>query len=222
MDAVALGECQDIFTISRNVADRLSRFNRLPGTPLHPPPRDAHRFHPGSYGDYLLFAGRLERIKRVDLALRALARGGGRARLRVAGTGSLEADLRRTAEKLGVADRVDFLGFVPADDLLELYAECRGAFYTPEDEDYGYVTVEAFLSKKPVITSSDAGGPLEFVEDDVNGYVAAPEPGALAESIDRLFSLSEPRLREMGEAGHRRTAHITWDRVVDCLTESIR
>ena len=84
------------------------------------------------------------------------------------------------------------------------------------------MTVEAFLSKKPVITSSDAGGPLEFVEDDVNGYVASPEPGALAESIDRLFSLSETRLREMGEAGHRRAAHITWDRVVDRLTESIR
>ena len=222
MDAAALGECQGIFTISRNVADRLSRFNRLPGTPLHPPPRDAHRFHSGRYGDYLLYAGRLERIKRVDLALRALARSKGRARLRIAGTGSVEADLQRLAGELGVADRVDDLGFVPADDLLELYAECRGAFYTPEDEDYGYVTIESFLSKKPVITSTDAGGPLEFVEDDVNGYVAAPEPGALAESIDQLFSLSETRLREMGEAGHGRTAHITWDGVVDRLTESIR
>ena len=222
MDGVALGECQSIFTISRNVAERLSRFNRLPGTPLHPPPRDAHRFRSGGYGDYLFYAGRLERIKRVDLALRALAGCGGRARLKIAGTGSLEADLRRLAEELGITDRVDFLGFVPVEDLLELYAGCRAAFYTPEDEDYGYVTIEGFLSRKPVITSTDAGGPLEFVEDGVSGYVAAPEPGALADTVDRLFSRSETQLREMGEAGHRRVAHITWDAVVDRLTESIR
>jgi glycosyltransferase involved in cell wall biosynthesis len=222
MDATALGECQRIFTISGNVARRLSRFNRLPGVPLYPPPRDAGRFHPGEYGDYVLYAGRLERIKRVDLALEALAASGRGARLRIAGAGPLEADLRRLAERLGIADRVDFLGFVPADDLIELYAGSRGAFYTPQDEDYGYVTVESFLSRKPVITSSDAGGPLEFVEDGVSGYVAAPEPGALADSLDRLFSLPEARLREMGEAGHGRVAHITWDVVVDRLTESIR
>jgi glycosyltransferase involved in cell wall biosynthesis len=222
MDGTALGECRSIFTISRNVADRLARFNRLPGTPLHPPPREAQRFHPGPYGDYLLYAGRLERIKRVDLALRALAQSRDEARLRIAGAGALEGDLRRLAETLGVAERVDFLGFLPTADLLELYAGCRGALYTPEDEDYGYVTVESFLSRKPVITTSDAGGPLEFVEDGINGYVARPEPGALAERIDRLFSLPEARLREMGEAGRERVASISWDAVVDRLTESLR
>jgi glycosyltransferase involved in cell wall biosynthesis len=222
MDGAGLGECREIFTISRNVADRLSRFNRLPGTPLHPPPRDAHRFRAGPFGDYLLYAGRLERIKRVDLALRALARTSAPARLRIAGAGSGEADLRRLARDLGVADRVDFLGFVSLDELVELYAGCRAAIYTPADEDYGYVTLESFLSRKPVITATDAGGPLEFVEDDVNGCVAAPDPEALAEAIDRVFSLSLPRLHEMGEAGHQRAASITWDAVVDRLTESIR
>ena len=222
MDGAALGECRTIFTISRNVAARLSRFNRLPGTPLHPPPRDAHRFHSGGYGDYLFYAGRLERIKRLDLALRALARSGSGARLRIAGTGSLEADLRRLAEELKIADRVDFLGFVAADDLLDLYAGCRAALYTPDDEDYGYVTVEAFLSRKPVITSTDAGGPLEFVEDGVNGCVTEPRPEALADAVDRLWALPEARLRDMGEEGHRRVAHINWDSVVDALTGSLR
>ena len=222
MDGAGLGECRAIFTISRNVSARLARYNRLPGTPLHPPPRDAHRFHPGEYGDYLFYAGRLERIKRVDLALRALARSGCRARLKIAGAGPLEGDLRRIAGELGIAERVDFLGFVPADDLLELYAGCRAAWYTPEDEDYGYVTVESFLSKKPVVTSSDAGGPLEFVEDGVNGWVAAPDPEDLGGAIDRLWALPEARLREMGEEGRRRVAHVNWDGVVDALTESIR
>jgi glycosyltransferase involved in cell wall biosynthesis len=222
MDQAALGECRAIFAISRNVADRLARFNRLPAAPLYPPPRDAERFHPGPYGDYLLYAGRLERIKRVELALRSLARSTTGARLKIAGAGSLEADLRRLTEELGVGGRVDFVGFVTPDELLELYAGSRGAWYTPEDEDYGYVTVESFLSRKPVLTTRDAGGPLEFVEDGVTGIVSDPEPEALAHAIDRLWALPQTRLREMGDEGRHRVSHITWDRVVDTLTESIR
>ena len=222
MDAAALGECRRIFTISGNVADRLSRYNRLSGTPLHPPPREASRFRNDSYGDYLLYAGRLERIKRVDLAVRAVAVADHRTRLKVAGAGAAERDLRRLAEDLRVGERVEFLGYVPADELIALYAGCRAVWYTPEDEDYGYVTVEGFLSRKPVLTSTDAGGPLEFVEDAVNGYVSAPEPEALAAAINRLYADPERRLREMGEEGRRRVAHITWDSIVDRLTESIR
>jgi glycosyltransferase involved in cell wall biosynthesis len=144
------------------------------------------------------------------------------ARLKIAGTGSLEPDLRRLSVELGIAGRVDFLGFVPAGELVELYAGSRGAWYTPEDEDYGYVTVESFLSRKPVLTTHDAGGPLEFVEDGASGIVTDPEPRALARAIDQLWALPEARLREMGDAGHRRVSHITWDRVIGALTESIR
>jgi len=222
MDGASLSECRAIFTISRNVADRLARFNALRGTPLHPPPPQLGRYRTDGYGDYLLYAGRLEPVKRPDLAVRALARAASGARLKIAGAGPLEGELRRLAEQLGVADRVELLGFVSADELVSLYGGCRAAWYTPVDEDYGYVTLESFLSRKPVITSTDAGGPLEFVDDAVNGLVAAPEPVALADAIDRLWGLPEVRLREMGEEGHRRVAHLSWDVVVDRLTESIQ
>ena len=92
----------------------------------------------------------------------------------------------------------------------------------PQDEDYGYVTIESFLSRKPVVTSTDAGGPLEFVEDGVTGVVAAPEPEALAEAIDRLFAWPESRLREMGAEARGRVEHLSWDTVVDRLTETLR
>jgi glycosyltransferase involved in cell wall biosynthesis len=222
MDGVALGECRAIFTNSRNVADRLARFNSLKGTPLYAPPQQLGRYRTDGYGDYLFCPGRLERIKRPDLAVQALAGSATGARLKIAGAGPLDGDLRRLAEREGVAHRVDFLGFVSPDDLVSLYANCRAAFYTPVDEDYGYVTVESFLSRKPVITATDAGGPLEFVQDGVNGFVAAPERAALADAIDRLWGLPEPQLREMGEEGHGRVADISWDRVVDRLTETIR
>ena len=90
------------------------------------------------------------------------------------------------------------------------------------NEDYGYVTVEAFLSGKPVVTTTDAGGPLEFVTHDVTGLVAAPNPEAIAEAIDRLWQLPTARLRAMGEEGRRRVQGITWDRVIDALTECLR
>ena len=68
----------------------------------------------------------------------------------------------------------------------------------------------------------DAGGVLEFVTDTETGLVAEPEPEALAAAMDRLWGLSEARLREMGEAAQARVAGISWDHVIDRLTESLR
>jgi glycosyltransferase involved in cell wall biosynthesis len=222
MDTASLSECRAIFTISRNVADRLSRYNGLPGTPLYPPPHHLGRYRSEGSGDYLFYAGRLDRLKRLDLAIDAMKRVRGGARLRIAGTGPLAEELRKQIVGLGVEDRVELLGFVDAEDLLRLYAGCRAAYYAPLNEDYGYVTVEAFLSGKPVVTTTDAGGPLEFVTDGETGLVTPPTPEAIAEGIDRLWTLPEARLREMGEAGRQRVAGITWDHVIDRLTETLR
>ncbi len=222
MDESALAECAALYAISRNVADRLSRFNRLSAVPLYPPPQLLGRYRTDGYGDFLFYAGRLERLKRLDLALAALARVKSAARLKIAGTGPLKEELVKQARRLGVEDRVEFLGFVSAEDLLSLYATCRAAYYTPVDEDYGYVTVEGFLSRKPVLTTTDAGGPLEFVTDGETGIVAAPDPASVADAIDRLYALPPGRLREMGEAGRARVSHIDWDHAIDRLTEGLR
>jgi glycosyltransferase involved in cell wall biosynthesis len=145
----------------------------------------------------------------------------GGARLKIAGTGPLAEELRKQIEGLGVADRVELLGFVSAEELVDLYAGCRAAYYAPLNEDYGYVTVEAHLSRKPVVTTTDAGGPLEFVTDGESGLVAEPNAEAIAAAIDRLWALPPARLGEMGEAGRSRVEDITWDRVIDRLTEGL-
>ena len=222
MDKAALGECRALFANSRNVADRMARFCGLAATPLYPPPQLLGRYRCDSYSDFLLCPGRLDRAKRPELALRALARSRSGARLKLTGDGPLRADLERLADELGISSRVDFVGIVPEGELVSLYAACRAALYVPFDEDYGYVTIEAFLSRKPVLTASDSGGPLEFVEDGVSGFVAAAEPGAIADAIDRLFELPQARLVELGEEGRRRVAHISWDAVIDRLTELVR
>ncbi len=222
MDGAGLGECRHVFTISRNVADRLARYNGLRGEALYPPPRLVGRYRTDAYGDFLLYAGRLDRLKRVHLAVDALARTRCRARLFVAGEGPLRGEIEKQVRRLGLDDRVQLLGFVSEEDLLTLYARCRAAIYAPHNEDYGYVTVESFLSGKPVLTTTDAGGPLEFVTDGECGFVTAPDPHAIAAAIDAIFAAPAARLRDMGEEGRRRVAGITWDHVVDRLAEAGR
>ena len=84
-----------------------------------------------------------------------------------------------------------------------MYRDALAVVYTPYDEDYGYVTLEAFLASKPVITATDAGGPLEFVEDGVNGFICAPAPEALATAINQLAG-DRARAASFGRAGFER------------------
>jgi glycosyltransferase involved in cell wall biosynthesis len=222
MDRRGLGECRRVFTISKNVASRLRTYNGLAGEALYPPPRHLGRYRCEGFGDFLLYAGRLDRLKRVSLLVDAMNRVGSPARLVIAGEGPLGPEILKQVEGLGVADRVRLVGFVSTDELLDLYARCRAVLYAPVNEDYGYVTVEAFLSGKPVLTTNDAGGVLEFVSDGESGIVSAPTPQGLADAIDRLWALDHGHLRDMGEAGRIRVADITWDRVLDALTAEVR
>lgn len=219
-DTTALSECRDRFTISRNVSDRLRRFNGLDSTPLYPPPPHVGRYRFEALGDFLLFAGRLDRLKRVDLLIEALVHAAPEVRLKIAGRGPLEGALRELAEARGVAKRVDFLGFVSDDDLISLLATARAAIYTPVNEDYGYVTLEAFLSGKTIITTDDAGGVLEFTTTE-SGFIAEPTPASLGAVMTQAWNTPGGRLREMAEAGRRKVEPIQWDAVIDALTESI-
>jgi glycosyltransferase involved in cell wall biosynthesis len=73
------------------------------------------------------------------------------------------------------------------EEMLDRYASCRAVLFPPLDEDYGYITLEAMLSSKAVITCSDSGGPLEFVRDRENGLVAAPDAESLAAAMDAMW-----------------------------------
>ncbi len=216
LDRDTLGECQHVYTNARNTANRLEKYNGVAATALYPPSPYTGRLEPGPYGDYVLVGREGRDIKRPDLPVRAMQHVDPGIRLVVAGSGSALAETERLAHTLGVAHRIEFLGAVEDDQLLRLYSEAMAVVYTPFDEDFGYVTVEAFLSRKPVVTVSDAGGPLEFVEDGVNGHVCAPEPEAVAAAINRLGA-DRGRLSSLGADGYERVRSITWDAVIDSL-----
>jgi glycosyltransferase involved in cell wall biosynthesis len=216
LDTEMLGECSAVFTNAHNTASRLARFNGMPAEALYHPPQLAGRLVPGPYGDYVLSVGRIESVKRVDLLVRAMASVDSPVRLVVAGNGTQRANVERVAEESGVADRITFLGSVEDDDLLGLYANALAVAYPPFDEDFGYVTLEAFLARKPVITCTDSGGPNEFVRHGMNGMVCEPEPGELAAAINTLAH-DRPRAAAMGDAGYEVASAITWDGVIEKL-----
>src|SRR5688572_4037495 len=216
LDTQMLGECVRVFANAKNTADRAARFNGIAAEGLYHPPRLADRLASGPYGDYILSVGRLESVKRTDLAIRALAQVPGRLRLIVAGTGTQRGIFEALAEAEGVADRVDFLGEVDDEALLSLYSGALAVIFPPYDEDFGYVTLEAFLSRKAVITTTDAGGPNEFVVDGVNGYSCAPDAAALGDAIARLDG-DRRMAAAFGDAGHARAREITWTGVIERL-----
>jgi Glycosyltransferase len=216
MDQNGLGEAVARYTISRNVSERLRRFNRLSSTPLYPPSRYADQLYAGPYGDYILSPARLDGAKRLDLLLQALVHTSSKIRCIFVSDGPDRQKLEAEARRLGLADRVEFRGRVSDQELVDLYAACRAVYYAPVDEDYGFVTVEAFGAARPVVTTNDAGGVLEFVQDGVNGYILEPEPQGIAKAIDRLAS--DAGLAErLGRAGQPLVKDITWDNVVSKL-----
>jgi glycosyltransferase involved in cell wall biosynthesis len=216
LDTEMLGECRGLFSIARNTEARLARFNGLSAPTLYHPPHLAPRLTTGPYGNYVLAVGRIESVKRVDLAVRAMAHADRPIELVVAGDGTQRQNVEREAHAAGVADRVRFLGRVDDDELVELYAGALAVIYPPYDEDLGYVTLEAFLARKPVVTCTDSGGPNEFVVDGVNGCVCEPTAEALGDAINRLHA-DRRRASALGDAGREVAAGITWDGVIEKL-----
>ncbi len=216
LDRRVLDECRRVFANAQNTARRLETFNGVTAQPLYHPPPLAGRLHGGEYGDYVLVVGRLEAVKRAGLAIRAMHHVPPPLRLIVVGDGSQRHVAEQAAADAGVADRVVFAGSPTGDALVELYAGALAVVYTPFDEDYGYVTLEAFLSGKPVVTATDSGGTLEFVRDGENGLICAPEPDAIGAAVACLAA-DRSLARRLGERGRARAEQVSWDGVVEQL-----
>lgn len=217
IDTIGIAECSPRFGISRNVCDRLRRFNNLSAAPLYPPvPRLGLRAE--AYEPFILSAARLDDAKRIESAIRALEHVRSGISLVVAGDGPNRPKLEELSRSLGVAERVEFRGRVDDDELRCLFNTCRAVYYAPVDEDYGYTAVEALAASKPVVTAPDSGGVLEFIRDDVTGLVSSLDAERLADAFDRIAD--EPTARRLGANGPGLTAGLNWDTVVNALLDA--
>jgi glycosyltransferase involved in cell wall biosynthesis len=200
----------------------LARFNGIDAEPLyHPAPLQAAllALTPGPTDDLVFSATRLEHNKRPELLIEAARELRGGTRVVIAGRGTRTDEMHALVRRHNLTGRVELPGFVPDDALVARFGAARAVVYTPRDEDYGYVTLQAFAAGTPVITTSDSGGVLEWVEDGVTGVVTDPTPHAIAGAIDRL--VADPELAAaLGKAGRARVADLEWGPVVERLTSA--
>jgi len=123
-------------------------------------------------GGFLLFAGRLSRVKGLDTLFHAYAHLNPRMRvpLLLAGAGPEESELRRLAMKLGIQDRLVFLGHVSREELRSLFATCMAVILPSRWESFGLTAAEGMASGKPVI-ASDVPGPRDYIRAGENGLL---------------------------------------------------
>ncbi|MCI5064717.1 glycosyltransferase family 4 protein [bacterium] len=228
-DKVVLGEASYIAGISQNVVDRLQAFNGMGGEVLYPPLSLAGRYYKDAAEPYILSVGRICSIKRVDLILKALPQIHSFVKLKIVG----QADepgvmdyLKNEIDKHHLWERVEFLGRVSDEELLELYAKSLAVYYAPHDEDYGYVTLEAMASSKPVITAHDSGGVLEFVEHEQHGLIVSPDSESFGKAVNR-FVEEEGLAERLGDNGRERLTALGveqsgWDTIVEGLLTPLR
>jgi glycosyltransferase involved in cell wall biosynthesis len=214
LDRVALGEATRLFATSANVAGRLERSTGLVAEVLpHPPQALAYRCD--AYGGFVLSASRLDRAKRIDLLLEAAALDPA-LEVVVCSDGPDRDRLEDLARSRGLNGRVTFAGRVTPDELAALYATCLAVYYAPVDEDFGMGPYESFLSEKPVITTTDSGGPLDVVHDRSTGLVVPPDAGEVANAIAWLRAHPD-EAATLGRAGKALADAVTWDHAIGRL-----
>lgn len=216
-DAIALapGQIRAYFAISATVAAREGYF---------PPGANAAVLHlPSTIAafcakseDYFFTASRINKTKRLHLLIDAMRWVEAPVKLKIAGTGPELAMLRERATR---DPRIEFLDHVPEAGLAELYAHALAVPFVPCDEDYGLITVEAFMSSKPVITTNDAGGALELARHGENALVAKPNARDIARAMNALIADRE-LARRLGHAGRKSVENINWRDLAAAIAHS--
>jgi glycosyltransferase involved in cell wall biosynthesis len=222
-DEAALAECRSIFVNSEQVGARLRYYNQFDSEVLYPPLGESVKLDAGPIGDTLVYISRLIPHKRQLLAVQAMARTRTDVKLLIAGgVANIEYRdaIRAEIEGSELQHRITFFDEVVTDEVKsDLLSRALGVVYIPLDEDsYGFVGLEAAAAAKPLVTTTDSGGVLELVTDQVGGYVVEPTLDGLAGAFDALYE-DRARAAEMGLGLARRVQQldISWDHVIDRL-----
>jgi len=218
-----LREVREIYTNSKIVASRLKQYNNIDANAvLYPPLPMAELFHAGKAENYFFYPSRITKSKRQLVAVEAMRYVKSDFKLVLAGKADSDAEdqeIRKKIEQLGLKNRVEMLGYISDERKAELMAKAVACLYIPYDEDsYGYVTLEAFHSHKPVITFTDSGGTGELVEHGINGLIVPPTPQDLADAMEQMWSKPAWTVA-LGDQAHATISkhHISWDYVVERL-----
>jgi glycosyltransferase involved in cell wall biosynthesis len=215
-----LSEARRVFTTSQTVSKRLERFTGVGSTPLYHPPPDHELLYCDKYEPFVFYPSRIDNMKRQRLLVEAARHLESNMKIVIAGAGlQTELDhLESMIREHDLGDRVRLAGFISDEDKRALYADCRCTFFGGYDEDYGYVPLESFYSRKPIVVLDDSGGGREFVEDGRNGYIIPNDPVTLARMLDQLC-LDRGLAERLGGRGFDLVQEmaISWDHVISSL-----
>jgi glycosyltransferase involved in cell wall biosynthesis len=213
-----------IFTNSYVTYNRLFKFNGIKSEVLFPPLVNETMFYCEKTGDYIFYPSRVDNLKRQYLAIEAIRYTKSKVKLILTGKGGCTQDeekIFRLIEEYGVSDKVTYINrFISDKEKYDFYANCLGVAFIPFDEDFGYITIEAFKSSKPVITCFDSGCPPMLVQHEKSGYIVNPTAQELADAMDMLYENSKHAV-EMGQNANERLKelNINWETVIERLVK---
>lgn len=221
-DTKYLLESEKIYTIANNTTKRLKKYCGIDSEVLYHPPLNYEKLNCESYGDFIFYASRIDQIKRQRVLVEAMKYTKSGVKAVIAGSGAKQEleYINDLITKENISDKVNMVGFISEEEKMNYYANCLGVYFGAYDEDYGYITLESFFAKKPIIVHKDAGGPLEFVKDQINGFVLDEDPKQVAAKIDQWYE-NRKLAQEQGENGYKTLLEkkIDWDYVIEKLLE---
>ncbi len=205
-----------LYAQSQTIQKRLERWGAIRSEVLYPPPPQRD-YHTESYEQFIFSVSRLQRLKRLDLFIESFKHVKNRnLKAIIIGEGPEKKNIVQRIKDHNLEGRITLLGKSTEKTVLDHFATCRAVFFAPEQEDYGFVTGEAFASRKAVITARDSGGPAELVKNGETGFVCEPNPVILAEKMDQLAD-DEPLAQKLGEEAFKFISQITWENTVNKL-----
>ena len=217
-DTLAITSCNKIFTISKTISNRLYKFNGINSKWLYQPPAMEHAFSPGPIFPYIFCPSRLEAHKRQNLLIQAMCYVKYPIKAIISGVGPLYSTYSNLIETLNLKNKVRLTGRIPFEELLCLYKSSLAVFFAPYDEDYGFITLEAMLSGKPVITCKDSGGPTEFIVHNETGFILDPNPKLIAQKINYLWD-NQKTAKKIGNQSleYYYSLGLNWTKIVNNL-----
>jgi glycosyltransferase involved in cell wall biosynthesis len=217
-DTAALSQARLLRTLSGRVAARLERDNGIKAAALYSPIPDGEAYYRGRFDRYIFVPSRLELHKRQWLIIEAMRSVRSDMKVIIVGDGGAYRHYQDLVTRYQLTERILVMPFVRQHQMAAYYANCSAVFFGPEDEDYGYISLEAMASGKPVITCTDSGGPLEFIRHESNGLVLEPDPLAIAAAIDQIADRPDT-LREWGATGRDQyeVLDLSWEKTAETL-----
>lgn len=218
IDTQTIQECKAKYTISSNVSQRLKKYNNIDSTPLLPPSPYQNDVEEGDYKDYILYVGRLDVLKRVELMIEGLAYTKTLKAIIIGrGSDSYTTNLENIIKQYNLEDRCKLLGFLDDNSMLEYLKHARAVFYAPVDEDYGYFTIEGFLAKKPIITCTDSGEVYLNVVQTGAGFVCKPDKEDIGKKLEIIEKMSTEELKNLAISGFEFAKKLSWQTIIQKL-----